>query len=391
MRDPARRPPEVVLRGGPPVHPFVYSKRIAEVRAAKDGDVVRLATREGRACGWGFFHSRSQIAVRVLTSDADLPPDEAWLRAKVSASEALRRDALRLPEASNAWRVVHGEGDGLSGLVVDRYADVAVASLYSLGWFRRLEELRRVLAETLGVREVFVRTDARTSAQEGFDVPPAARARPVEVVEHGVVFRVDPAGGHKTGFFLDQRDNRRRLADLARGRRVFDGMCYTGGFALAAAKGGARSVRAMDLDEEAVAAARRNAERNGVDVRLEHGDTFDALRAYADAPVADRPDVVVVDPPKWAKDRAGYGAAMAKYRDLNVLAFRAVAPGGLLMTHSCSGLVSEEAFLEMLRGAAFDARREARFLVVAGAAPDHPVATTFPEGRYLKSVLLSVG
>jgi 23S rRNA (cytosine1962-C5)-methyltransferase len=146
----------------------------------------------------------------------------------------------------------------------------------------------------------------------------------------------------------------------------------------------------MDLDEEAVALARRNAERNGLDARFEHGDVFDALRAYAEGPVEERPEVVVVDPPKWAKDRAGFGAALAKYRDLNRLAFRAVRPGGVVFSHSCSGLVQETDFLGVLRDAALDARLDVRFLHVGGAAPDHPVSVAFPEGRYLKSVLMVV-
>jgi 23S rRNA (cytosine1962-C5)-methyltransferase len=373
------------------VHPFVYSKRVLRVsRGAKDGDLVRIETREGRPCGWGFLHTRSLVAVRVLTYDPEDVPDTDWLRGRVRAAESLRRDVLRIPEESDAWRVVHAEGDGLSGLVVDRYGDTAVASLYSLGWFRRLSELRGVLEEALGVREVVARTDARTSTQEGFDLPPPPPRPAIEIREHGVRFLVDPTGGHKTGFFLDQRDNRRLLARWARGRTVFDGMTYTGGFALAAAKAGAASVRAMDLDEEAVAVARRNAKLNGVEVSFEHGDVFDALRAYAEGPGDGRPEVVVVDPPKWAKDRAGMGAALARYRDLNRLALLAVKPGGLVFTHSCSGLVHEPEFLEVIRAAAFDTRRSVRFLVVGGAAADHPVAAEFPEGRYLTSVLLSV-
>jgi 23S rRNA (cytosine1962-C5)-methyltransferase len=380
----------VVLRGGPPVHPFVYSKRLLRVGpGARDGDLVRVLTREGRPCAWGFLHTRSLIAVRVLSGDPDTPPDGAWLRRRLAAAEALRRDVLRLGEDTDAWRVVHAEGDGLSGLVVDRYGSVASASLYSLGWYVRREELDDALREVLGCDRVVLRTDARTSEQEGFTLAEEDRVGAVEIHEHGVRYGVDLAAGHKTGFFLDQRDHRRLLARVARGRRVFDGMTYTGGFALAAAKGGAASVRGMDLDEEAVALARENAARNGVDVRFDHGDTFDALRAYAAGPEHERPEVVVVDPPKWAKDRAGFGAALAKYRDLNRLAIQAVAPDGLVFTHSCSGLVQEHEFLGVLADAARDLGTDVRFLHVGGAAPDHPVRSSFPEGRYLKSVLLA--
>jgi 23S rRNA (cytosine1962-C5)-methyltransferase len=286
---------------------------------------------------------------------------------------------------------LHAEGDDVSGLVVDVYAGVASVSLYSLGWHRRYTEVERVLIEEAGVERVVPRVDRRTAQMEGFDWPHAAGGTPVDVVEHGVRFRMDPGGGHKTGFFLDQRENRRLVAGLARGRTVFDGMTYTGGFALAAARGGAASVRGMDLDEEAVDHARRNAALNDVQVAFEHGDVFDALRTLAAASPAERPDLLVLDPPKWARDRAGLPGALQRYGDLNRLALDAVRPGGLLCTCTCSGLVSEEDFLDVLRRAALDARRAVRFLHVGGAAPDHPVAANFPEGRYLSCVLATVG
>jgi 23S rRNA (cytosine1962-C5)-methyltransferase len=382
---------DVVLRGGPPVHPHVFSKRVLRVaRGARSGDVVRLLTREGRPCGTGFYHARSLVAVRVLTYDADLLPDEAWLRARVRAADGLRRDVLRLPETTDAWRVVHGEGDGLSGLVVDRYGPTVVAALFSLGWQRRADELRAVLGEELSADDVVLRADARAAAQEGMDLPEPPPRPPVEVHERGVRYLVDPAGGHKTGFFLDQRENRARLAALARGRTVFDGMTYTGGFALAAARAGAARVRAVDLDEEALARGRENARLNGVEVAFEHADVFDLLRALVAGPEAERPEVVVVDPPKWARDRAGLGAALARYRDLNRLALQAVRREGVVVTCSCSGLVSEPALVGVVRDAALDANREVRFLVLSGAGPDHPVSATFPEGRYLKTFFLAV-
>lgn len=393
---------DLVLRGGPPVHPYVFNKRVLRAdRRVRDGDVVRLLTREEQPCGYGFAHSRSLVAVRVLSYDPEVVPDEAWLEQRVRSAEALRRDLLRLPAVTDAWRSVNAEGDGLSGLVVDRYGDVAVVGLFSLGWFRRADEVVRTLKQVLGVKDVVLRADAKTEQQEGFQAPAPGRVarrvvREQSVGGHDVRYEVDPVGGHKTGFFLDQRENRARLAALAQGRSVFDGMTYTGGFALAAAKAGARSVRGMDLDEDAVAQARKNAALNGLapqggTVRFDHGDVFDALRAYVAGPEAERPEVLVVDPAKWARDRAGLGAALAKYRDLNRLAMQAVKPGGVVLTCSCSGLVSEETFLGVLRDAALDVKREVRLLTVSGAGADHPVAGAFPEGRYLKAVFLAVG
>jgi 23S rRNA (cytosine1962-C5)-methyltransferase len=386
------RPYRVTLKGGPPAHPHVYGKRVhAADRGARDGDLVEVTTREGRPCGWGFVHRTSLVAVRMLSYDPEVVPDGAWLRRRIREADAIRRDVLGLPRVTNAWRIVHGEGDGLSGLVVDRYGSVGVASLYSLGWALRLDDLRAALREEVGLEDVVVRADARAAAQEGIDLAPPASRAPVEIEEHGVRFLVDPAAGHKTGFFLDQRDNRRWLAGLARGRDVFDGMTYTGGFALAAAVAGAARVRALDLDEAVLPAAVANAARNGVAIDVRHGDAFPALRALASGPVEERPEILVLDPPKWAKDRDGLAAALHRYRDLNRLALEAVRPGGVVGTHSCSGLVSEEAFLDLISGAARDLRREVRILRVAGAAPDHPVSAVFPEGRYLKSVWLTVG
>lgn len=384
---------DVVLRGGPPVHPWVYSKRIQAVDGRpKDGEVVRLRTREGRPCGWGFWHGKSLIAVRVLSYLPDRAPDEAWLVERVRAAARLRTVDLRLPDVTDAWRVVNAEGDGLSGLVVDKYGPVAVASLFSMGWWRRFPELEAVLKAELGVERVVARTDEKTSAMEGFRIDLPRGVPRVEVSERGTRYLVDPAGGHKTGFFLDQRDHRELIARLAKGRHVFDGFTYTGGFALAAATRGApASVVAMDLDEEALDAGRANAKRNGVDVDFRHGDVFDALRAFAAGPPGERPDLLVLDPAKWARDRAGLQAAIAKYRDLNRLALTAVADGGLILSCSCSGLVSPDDFVGVLRAAALDLRTELRFHHVGGAGLDHPVSSSFPEGRYLKSVLFSAG
>jgi 23S rRNA (cytosine1962-C5)-methyltransferase len=382
----AAAPPEVWLRGGPPVHPFVYSKRLLRSgRGAGDGSLVLLKTREGRPCGWGLLHTRSTIAVRVLTYDPDEVPDGEWLARRVAQAEALRRDWLRLPEETDAWRVVHAEADGLSGLVVDRYAGVLSVEVLALGWYRRAVELKDALRSLLRPRAVVVRGDAVVERIEGFRVlGDAGESARTEIREHGVRYLVDPARGHKTGFFLDQRDHRRRLLERARGRRVLDLFCYTGGFSLAAAAGGAAAVRGVDLDEEAVAAARENAGRNGAPPALafEHADAFDALRDAKPGAW----DVVVCDPPKLAASRADLPGAMRKYEDMNALAFEKVARGGWVVSCSCSGLVSEGDFRAALGRAALRAGREVRVAEVGGAAPDHPWSLSHPQGRYLKVV-----
>ncbi len=381
----------VVLRGGPPAHPLVFSKRVAHVdRDVTSGDVALVCTREGEPIGHGFYHASSQIAVRMLSRDMRVRPDPAWLRAKLQRAHELRTELLSLPAVTDAWRAVHAEADGLSGLVVDRYGDVAVASLFSLGWFRRFDDVVAALKEVLGVKDVYMRVDPRTEQHEGFQAVDQRAPKPFLVREHGLSFMVDVLGGHKTGYFLDQRDNRRRIHDLAKGRRVFDGMTYTGGFALAAAQGGAESVEGMDLDEKAIAVAKKNADANKLKATFVHGDVFHRLRDFAGRPNNERPDLLIVDPAKWAKNRNALPAARSRYFDLNRLAFRAVRTGGLVFTHSCSGLLSEEDFLQILRNASLDANRNVNILSISGAAPDHPVSLRTPETRYLKSVLCVV-
>lgn len=382
----------VVLRGGPPVHPLVYSKRVYQMdRGIRDGDLVAVEARGGEPCGFALVHTHSQIALRMLSFSPEIVPDDAWIEARLVAADALRRDVLDLPAVTNAWRIVHAEADGMPGLIVDRYDDVVVFLLYSLGWYRKLDVLERIARERLGAREVRWVPDHRTAEREGLPLEAPKPPIDVRVEEHGVGFRVAAGGGHKSGFFLDQRANRARVARLAKGRDVFDGMTYTGGFALAAAAGGAASVRGMDLDERAVEQARTNAKDGGLPATFAHGDVYHALRDLAGQPPAARPDLLIIDPPKWARDRKGVGVALAKYHDLNRLAFQAVRPGGLVFTHSCSGLVDEPTFLRVLRGASLDTRIPVRVLEIHGAAADHPVALHAPEGRYLKSVLVAVG
>ncbi len=380
-----------VLRGGRPVHPLVYSKRVLRMdRGVEDGQIVRVLAREGDACGYAFAHTQSMIALRMLSFDPGQAPDEGWLAARLAAAERLRTDVLRIPRDSNAWRSVHAEADALSGLVIDRYDDVAVLLFYSRGWYEWRDALIRIVKETLGVETVLWRVDTKTATHEGIPEAPAHDPVLREIHEYGLRVRVDAASGHKSGWFLDQRENRRTVRDLAPGRRVFDGMSYAGGFALAAAAGGAQHVVGMDLDEEAIRQAQANARLGEHDIDFRHGDVFDALRAFGAGPEEDRPDLLIIDPPKWVRDRKGLGVAIARYGDLNRLAIDAVQPGGLVFTHSCSGLISEESFLSILKNAALDARRHVRVLRISGAAPDHPVALHAPEGRYLKSVLLAV-
>jgi len=378
----------VILRGAEvPLHPRIYRKRIRREEAGiRAGEVVAVRTETGAFVGRAIFSPRSVIAARILDRDEHGPPIDAdWFAARIRDAADLRRKVLRLDEVTDAWRVVHAEGDGLSGLVLDRYAETAAIEVGARGIFERLDDLEEVVRAVLGVTRVVVRADARVEEIEGFRATDR-RAAPAETVitEHGRRFRVDCRGGHKTGFFVDQRESRAEVARLARGRRVLDLFCYSGGFALAAAAGGARSVKGVDLDEAAVALARANAELNGLDVPFEHADAFDVLRRGGDA------DLIVLDPPKLAQHRRDLPRARRKSVDLHTLALQALPPGGLLFTFSCTGLIGPDEFTSHVREASRRADRPLKILRVTGQPPDHPVHIHCPESRYLTGLLVQV-
>ncbi|MBI4575462.1 MAG: class I SAM-dependent rRNA methyltransferase [Planctomycetes bacterium] len=378
------------------LHPWIYSRMVRHPRRRPaPGTLVEVVSREGAFVGRGVYNGASTIALRLLTENPGEDLDGAFFQRVLARALGLRTEVLRLPEVTDAWRWVHGEADGLSGLVVDRYADVVVVEPYSagyagetLGWV--VEGIRGLAP---GVR-VAVRADPMTERRERFDLSEAARVHPagapVVVREHALRMEVDLQAGRKTGFFLDQRDQRSRVAALAAGRSVLDCFCYTGGFAIASMLGGARRAVGVDLDEAALATGRQNAGRNGVDVRFRRADAFEVLREMAGAAEGERPDLLILDPARQASLRAEMGRAARQYLDMNRLAMQAVLPGGLLLSCSCTGLVSEPEFLQTLTRAASEARVALQVLLVGGAAPDHPWTTPFPEGRYLKAVLARV-
>ena len=368
-------------------HPWIYRKMCRPARLSP-GSLVEVVDREGRFAGRGIYNSRSQIALRLLTEDPAQPLDEAFLEGLLDGAIRIRREALGLDRITDAFRLVNAEGDGLSGLVVDRLGGFLVAQLYSAGWFRLLGWLLPALSSRFEGATVLLRADAGTEQKEGFHVRDfeaerlgGERLRTV-IREGGLRYHVDLRHGHKTGFFCDQREHRLRVRGMAGGKRMLDGCTYTGGFALNAARGGSLSVTAVDLDEKALELARANAALNGLPVEFHHADLFEFLR---DAVATGRTyDLVVLDPPKFAAGRSEVHAGLRRYRDLNGLACRVLEDGATLVTCSCSGAVSEDRFI----GAVLDGARRARvklaLLESGGAAADHPVRAEFPEGRYLK-------
>jgi 23S rRNA (cytosine1962-C5)-methyltransferase len=371
-------------------HPWIFQKMVEKPGTRlPGGSVVDVIDRDGQWAGRGFYNGHSRIAVRVLTADPAEAIDDAFFARRLGRAVALRREWLGLDAVSDAYRLVHSEGDGLSGLVVDRFGSTLVLEFFAAGMYRFREVIQTALAGHYPDARFYWFAEVHVGKQESFDCRPPEPPPPGVITENGVRFRVAPGSKHKTGFFLDQRDNRRLLASFCRGKRVLDLCCNTGGFAVyAKTLGGADEVVGVDLDEEVIALAKQNANLNQARVRFIQADLFPWLRDIR--PSGQQFDVVVLDPAKQTRDREEIGFALKRYFDMNRLALGVVAPGGIFLTCSCTGLVSEDDFLESLRRAAWQAGRAVQVLRVGGAGADHPYMLTAPEGRYLKAVFCRV-
>ena len=371
-------------------HPWIFQKMVDKpVAKPRPGAIVDIVDNTGHWVGRGFYNGHSRIALRVLTEDYEQALDEAWFIRKVREAVSLRRDVLHLDETTDAWRVIHSEGDGISGLVVDRYGDLIVVEFFSAGAFRYREWIYTALREAFPGCRFYSFAEEHVQKQESFDFRSPEPPAPSVITENGLKFRASPGSGHKTGFFADQRDNREYLSRFTRGARVLDICCNSGGFAIyAKARGGAEEVIGIDLDEEILEIAGKNAHLNNAKVKFVQSDLFPYLRDAAAA--GEQFDVVILDPAKLTRDREQVVAALKKYNDMNKLAMQVVKPGGILLTCSCTGLVSEEEFLDMIRRAAFYAGRTVQVLKVSGAGGDHPFMAHVKESRYLKAAFLRV-
>ncbi len=375
-------------------HPWIFSGAVARLEGeVAPGATVDVYTASGKWLARAACSPASQIRARVWTFDAGEAVDAAFFRRRLRAAMAARGALLPAADAArSAVRLVHAESDGLPGFIVDRYADTLVVQFLTAGAEYWRETFVNLLLEESGLQRVWERSDAEVRALEGL---PARRGvlhgDPPErlvICENGLYFTVDIAQGHKTGFYLDQRENRARLGALAREREVLDCFCYTGGFTVHALAGGARSVLAIDSSPEALALCQENVRRNHLPVErltLQEGDVFHVLRSLRDQNRSF--DLIILDPPKFAPTAAQAGKAARGYKDINLLAFKLLRPGGLLATFSCSGGVDAALFQKIVASAALDAGVEAIILARLHQAADHPVALHFPEGAYLKGLL----
>ena len=375
-------------------HPLLYRKLIDRVDdAARPGDLVAVLTPQGELLGHGLYNPRAEITVRMLNFGPEVPDATFWQR-RLELAVQLRRHSLQLDVSANAYRILHAEADGFSGLMVDRYGDILSAEVFSLAMYQRSQAILERLAALLGTKHTLVQVAPQTHGQEGFLAEPVGSAGlpdDVVITEHGTQFRVRFQGGHKTGFFCDQRDNRRRLASFCAGKSVLDLCCYTGGFAVQAKRlGQAKEVTAVDLDEKAIELVHENARLNQVRIQSVHADIFGYLRDMQQN--GRRFDVIVLDPPKLIRSRRELEEGTRKHLDMNRLALPLVAPGGLLLTCTCSGLLEPVEFNRLIHQAARQGipERSVQILERTGAAPDHPVSLDCPETEYLKAAWLRV-
>jgi 23S rRNA (cytosine1962-C5)-methyltransferase len=391
----------VILRPGreKPIlnhHPWIFSGAIGRIEGEpQDGDIVEVRDADRRFLASGYINRHSQISVRLLTwTEGEIPDQEFWRR-RIHESIQRREDLLQ-DEGTTALRLIHAESDLLPGLVVDRYGEYLVLQSLTLGIERHKPQLVEILAELLQPRGIYERSDVDVRAKEhltqstgvlwGEEPPPL-----VEIRENGLHFLVDLKGGQKTGFYLDQRDNRRRLAHYSAGRSVLNAFAYTGSFAVCAANSGAGPITNVDSSEEALSLAWRNMDRNGQGDRSDEylaGDVFHVLRQFRDE--GREFDLVILDPPKFAYSRSQLDSACRGYKDINLLAIKLLRPNGILFTMSCSGLVTPALFQKVVFGASVDAGRDVQALERLSQATDHPVLLTFPEGEYLKGLVCKV-
>jgi len=386
-------------------HPWVFSGAIQRVEGSlEDGDIVDVRSESGRFLGRGYWNSRSDIRIRLLTWDEGEQIDETFWREKLARAFRARDVENRVYRhgTPNAYRLVNAENDTLPGLVVDRYSDWLVLQALTLGIAKRKEMLAGLLADMLNPAGIYERSDVDIRQKEG--LPPETgllwgKEPPdlIEIDENGRRFLVDVRQGHKTGFYLDQRENRAiigewfRWDEQASERVVLNTFAYTGGFAVYALASLVRRVVNIDTSAEALALAQRNVALNGFAVSDDdfvEGDVFQVLRYYRDT--GQQFDMIILDPPKFAHSPRQVESAARGYKDINWLAFRLLKPGGILVTFSCSGAIDDSLFQKIVFGALVDAGREGQIVCRLGQASDHPVALTFPEGAYLKGLLCRV-
>ncbi|MFO7569254.1 MAG: class I SAM-dependent rRNA methyltransferase [Smithellaceae bacterium] len=386
---------EIILKSGRDAallrgHPWVFSGAVAAVKGQpSDGDIVVAKDSKGQALALGFFNRKTDIAFRFLTRNCEASVDEAFWHERVANAGRLRRALVC--EKTDAYRLINAEGDGFPGLIVDVYADTLVVSITTAGMEKHRKSVIDALISQMAPARIYEQSAGRSRGLEGLEerkgfISGDDAQGAVRVKENGFLFDVDVVGGQKTGFFLDQRVNREKIGSLVQGASVLNCFCYTGAFSVYAAAGGAKKVVSLDISRSACAAADGHMRLNGFSVEdhpTVETDVFQYLRDMRESF-----DVIILDPPAFAKNRRDVPRATRGYKDINMQAMKRLPAGGLLATFSCSNFIEEDLFYKIVQGAAQDARCAFQLLSRLEAGPDHPLALGHPEGRYLKGLLL---
>ncbi|MGB8645704.1 MAG: class I SAM-dependent methyltransferase [Anaerolineae bacterium] len=374
-------------------HPWVFSGAISHLENVQDGETVEVLDVEGNFLARACYNSRSEIAARAWTFDYEEPVDREFFKRRIETAVQMRDRAV-IGEENDAYRIVNAESDGLPGLVVDRYADFLVLQFLTLGVERHKQDIVDVVWELLGPRGIYERSDVDVRKKEGL-LPTTGILRGedlperIEVTENGLRFMVECKSGHKTGFYLDQRENRERAASYLRGQ-VLNVFAYTGGFGVYAARAGASQVLNLDASAPSLDLARANFALNRLEAQADFqvADAFQQLRAFRSE--GREFDAIVLDPPKFVSSHSQMERALRGYKDINLLAFQLLRPNGYLVTFSCSGLVSPDLFQKVIFGAVVDAQREGQIVEKLSQSPDHPISLVFPEAEYLKGLVVRV-
>lgn len=356
---------------------FLYSEVESPLEKIPNGSIVQILSRAGKSLGWGMYNGHARARLRVLSETPDIEVNDEFFTQRLETAFSLRKS---LSISSTAYRVVNAEGDGLPGLVVDRFNDLFVIEYFASGMFKRRRLIQAVIQRHFPEAVFYSFSQRHVQKQESFDHYEETIPEPREITENRIRFLVRPGTGHKTGFFLDQRDNRKRFGEMASGKRVLDLCCHSGGFSIYALKNGALSATAVDRDPVAMEQAQENARINHVTIDFRAQDIDWYLRENA----SERFELIVLDPPKQTKSREGLHGALQRYLDWNTRALKMLSPGGRLVSCSCSGLVKDNAFRQLLNQAATRADRQIEIFDWTSAGADHPVAPLAPETRYLK-------
>lgn len=397
MKDMNHNYPRIILKPGRDRsirhgHPWIFSGAVASVAGSPDpGDIALVVSHDNEPLALGFFNDRSDIRFRMLTRCVDVPVDESFWAHRIRTATDLRRRVI--PPGTTAYRLINAEGDGMPGLIVDRYGEDLVIAIATAGIEKHRNAILDQLQRVLNPERIYERSDGRARQREGLEnrIGPAMGdlpAAPLVITENHLCFEVDIIAGQKTGFFLDQRDNRERMGKLSQGAEVLNCFSYTGGFSVYCARGGAGGVVSVETSASANDMARRNLALNGFSPEAHpviQADVFQYLRETEDLF-----DLIILDPPSFAKSGKDVVRASRGYKDINLQAIRRLQEGGLLATFSCSNYIGEALFEKIVLGAARDAARTAQMLARLGAGGDHPVLLAHPEGLYLKGLLLRI-